>query len=174
MTTIDLTLEQCERSVEHALAWISTIQYQEGEWNSSEFLIKEHCAGAADAGGTVYKCAVGFNIDFDLRCTCCGAILAMGSVDIDGPVHATAQHSEPVVLARSRAELCAALGVSMPKGVSAPRPRQLVLALYLATKKPVRPFVRDDVDIQLRVVRHRYVFANYVARSPNGSTERAA
>lgn len=75
MSEINLTLEECVRSVTWALGETAKIPYAKGSWNAHQFLIKEHCLGLADAGATAYKCAVGFNIDFDVRCTCCGEIL---------------------------------------------------------------------------------------------------
>jgi hypothetical protein len=116
MSDINLTLEECERSVAWALAETEKIPYVKGSWNAHQFLIKEHCLGSADAGATAYKCAVGFNIDFDVRCSCCGEILELGSVDIEGPVHDTSEDAGPVVLARSVGELAAALGGTASKG----------------------------------------------------------
>ena len=109
MTTNILTLADCQNALTWALAEVAKRPYQPGQWNAFEFLIKEHCCGSANAGATVYKCAVGFNVDYDLRCDCCGEILAMGSIDIDGPVHGP-EDSGPVVVARSGSELAAALG----------------------------------------------------------------
>jgi hypothetical protein len=116
MSEINLTLGECERSVAWALAETEKIPYVKGSWNAHQFLIKEQCLGLADAGATAYKCRVGFNIDFDVRCTCCGEILELGSVDIEGPLHDTSDDTGPVVLARSAGELMTALGAAAPKG----------------------------------------------------------
>jgi hypothetical protein len=116
MSDVALTLAECEKSIVCALAEVAKKPYQKGSWNSFEFLIKEHCLGLADAGATAYKCAVGFNVDFDLRCTCCGEILELGSVDIEGPVHDDSADLGAVVLARSVGELSMALGGTPPKG----------------------------------------------------------
>lgn len=120
MSSSVLTLKDCVAAVNHALDLANAIVYREGSWNAEHLLIREHCLGSASAGATVYKCAVGYNIDFDLRCDQCGDILAMGSVDIDGPRHGAANVNEPVVLARSVSELYEALGAPTPSRRSPP------------------------------------------------------
>lgn len=127
MSEINLTLEECEKSVAWALAETEKIPYVKGSWNAHQFLIKEHSLASADAGATAYKCAVGFNIDFDVRCACCGEILELGSVDIEGPVHDTSKDAGPVVVARSAGELMTALGAVAPRRRT---PREAALYIW--------------------------------------------
>ena len=111
---LDLTEQECINSVKWAIAEVSKISYRKDSWNHFEFLIKEHSLGYADAAGTAYKCKNGFNIDFDIRCTFCGTILVMGSIDIEGSVHDEDQELGPVVIARGLDELAEAIGSDHP------------------------------------------------------------
>jgi len=104
-------LEECIDSIRWGILEVSEIEYKEDDWNAYPFLLKEHLIGMCSLGATAYKCKVGFNIDWDLRCECCGEIIEMGTADIDGPFHGkiTSSHS-PIALARSVSELFEHLG----------------------------------------------------------------
>jgi hypothetical protein len=112
MSALNLTIDDCRVALAWALAKVALVPYRADSWNSFEFLIREAALGPADAGATAYKCRVGYNVDFDIRCSCCGTILEMGSIDIDGPTHALPDDgaNAPVIIVRSAAEIAEAFG----------------------------------------------------------------
>lgn len=85
----ELTEEKCIASVAWAIrsvdAEVETRAFMKGR-KKFDFLFAEHHNGFQDAGGTITAFEGGYNIDFDNRCSCCGSMPQMGSVDIDSPV----------------------------------------------------------------------------------------
>jgi len=114
---IDITEGKILSSIKWAIDEVEKLTYKSNSWNSFEFLIKEMALGMIDIGATIYLCEVGYNIDWDCRCSCCGDMAIMGSYDLKGKKHQSEEDSPDnsrVAIVTSISGLKKALGNNEP------------------------------------------------------------
>lgn len=92
-----VTFQECRENIQWAMKNAAT----EGYGNRVETILKEHAVRHSSLGGTVTKCDDGtWNIDWDLRCECCGEMVLLGSIDFTDPevpatrIHQRTRYSE--------------------------------------------------------------------------------